>query len=57
MAKDFVHNGTRSWWNGSFTTLCGEVWPAAVVKRSRRKLFGPSTCPGCVAAEQAGKAR
>lgn len=49
-----MHIGTRSWWNGTVTTLCGlkipdgeRVWFPS--------LSGNTTCPACKAIKQGGR--
>ncbi|MGW4488861.1 hypothetical protein ACWEOE_34110 [Amycolatopsis sp. NPDC004368] len=52
-SKPLAHRGTTSWWNGTFTTLCG-----ITVQRSGTKspLF-PNKCPVCEAIHNAKKGR
>ncbi len=43
MAKEPTHEGTRSWWDGSVTTLCGLKFSEA----TRRWFATTPTCPTC----------
>lgn len=46
MAQEILHTGKRNWWDGSFTTLCGQYWPD--MKNTKRRFFGHK-CPECLA--------
>lgn len=45
-----VHDGHRSWWDGSFRALCGRRFVASSV--GRWEPWARVTCPGCVAAKR-----
>lgn len=45
MAKEVIHSGDISWWNGVGTTLCGLKIP----KPERVWFSGGPTCPTCKA--------
>jgi len=49
MTAALVHEGKRSWWDGTVTYLCGFTVPGNTTKF---KFFGPVTCPGCIAAKK-----
>ncbi|MCT2587778.1 hypothetical protein [Actinophytocola gossypii] len=51
MAKEYVHEGTRSWWDGTVRTLCGLV----LTDPQRRWFASSASCPACQAARKAGK--
>lgn len=55
MAKPTIHaEKSRSWWNGSSTTLCGLTITKVTV--SGYGWFGPTlTCPTCKAIEKASR--
>lgn len=48
MAKDIVHNGSRSWWSGKYHASCGLVVGDGYAKRT---WFRKVNCPGCLAAK------
>ncbi|MEU0883673.1 hypothetical protein ABZ345_34150 [Lentzea sp. NPDC005914] len=49
MAKEVVHTGRVSWWNGRYHALCGLVVEGA---NAQRTWFRKVTCPGCIAAKK-----
>lgn len=54
MAREVMHIGKRSWWDGSVTTLCG--WKLLDAERVWLSwLSGHTRCPGCQTAYDAGK--
>ncbi|MEC3974598.1 hypothetical protein [Amycolatopsis sp. H20-H5] len=50
MAKALIHDGTKSWWNGKVTTLCGLVFESG---NSERLIFTGVSCPVCKAIKKA----
>lgn len=46
-----LHDGRRSWWDGTFHSACGLVFPQG----ASRVIFARTNCPGCLAARKAGK--
>ena len=45
MARQLVHEGTKSWWSGTVRTLCG-----LVLEQPQKKWFATAaTCPACKA--------
>jgi hypothetical protein len=46
--KDLVHEGKRSWWDGSVTSLCGLRFEAS--SKPEFLWFTSVTCPACKAA-------
>ncbi|MFJ8910611.1 hypothetical protein [Amycolatopsis sp. NPDC102389] len=51
-SKQFVHRGSKSWWSGDFTALCGLVIPAG---EGRSPWFTSPACPACEAVHKAKK--
>ncbi|MET7990523.1 hypothetical protein ABZU76_06395 [Amycolatopsis sp. NPDC005232] len=49
-SKPFVHRGSKSWWSGKVTTLCGLVFEPGEAKSS---WFTGPACPACEAIRQA----
>ncbi|MFD4195935.1 hypothetical protein [Amycolatopsis thermoflava] len=51
MAKQLTHEGTTSWWRGTFTAWCGITVPT---NQTTKKWFASNvpTCPGCRAEYQ-----
>ena len=41
-AESHTHYGTRSWWNGTVRTICGQRLPA-----ESGYVGGRATCPAC----------
>lgn len=55
MDREIVHVHVKtSWWDGTVTALCGQKYKPG---HYRKKLFelSPVSCPGCKAAEKAGR--
>lgn len=46
MAKDFVHDARRSWWNGDVTTRCGMRFPGGTGDWEH-VFLGSVTCREC----------
>lgn len=43
---DYTHDGKKSWWDGSYRSLCGMTLPAQQVEVP---FFVSVTCPTCKA--------
>jgi hypothetical protein len=50
MAKDVVHQGRRSWWDGKVVTRCGITFPKG--REEQQGVFASVTCPACKAAKK-----
>ncbi|WP_460404956.1 hypothetical protein [Actinophytocola sediminis] len=48
--KELGHLGTRSWWDGTFRTLCGQTF-----RTSRSATWKTEKCAACTAAKKAGR--
>jgi hypothetical protein len=54
--SDFVHYGSKSWWDGTVTTLCGIRWSRKEgAARRDHSWFPTPKCPSCVAIRKGGK--
>jgi hypothetical protein len=51
-AKPLVHRGSKSWWSGTVTTLCGLVIEPG---NARSPWFTGPACPECEAIHAARK--
>ncbi len=49
MADTYTHEGKKSWWDGSYTSLCGQRWPAGTAEVP---FFATTTCPACKKAKK-----
>ncbi|WP_156077095.1 hypothetical protein [Saccharothrix sp. NRRL B-16314] len=48
MARQIMHRGKRSWWNGTVTTLCGLTLPGNTTEGVWfPALSGHKPCPAC----------
>lgn len=55
MAREVMHvEKSRSWWNGTSTTLCG-LTIAKVTASGYWWTFTSVTCPACKAIERGGR--
>lgn len=50
MAKDYVHEGRKSWWSGNVKTVCGLTFPPSQEKQ--QGWFTSVSCPACKAAKK-----
>ena len=51
MSNDLIHDGTSSWWDGTVTTLCGQVFPGGADWKDA--WFAVQiTCPACIRARK-----
>ncbi|WP_206793194.1 hypothetical protein [Amycolatopsis sp. MtRt-6] len=53
-SKPLVHRGSRSWWSGRITTLCGLVLEPGEARSPWFWIF-TAKCPGCEAVHQLTK--
>ncbi|WP_156960832.1 hypothetical protein [Amycolatopsis taiwanensis] len=53
MSKQLTHTGKTSWWNGTFTSDCGQTVPTK--QTSNRWWSSVPTCPACLAKYTARK--
>lgn len=56
MTREVRHTGTRSWWNGTWTSLCGLKFRGSDAERLWfPSLSGIPRCPVCKAIERGGR--
>lgn len=48
MAEELIHEGNKSWWDGTWKTLCGLRFKKATTYWFRSQ----PTCPACIAAKK-----
>jgi hypothetical protein len=53
MARNVVHEGKRSWWDGTVTTLCGLKFGKS--SKPETVWFTSVSCPACKAARKGRK--
>jgi hypothetical protein len=54
-SKELVHRGKKRFWSGKVDTLCGLVFSEDCEPEGGVFLKPSVDCPGCKAAEKAGK--